>query len=282
MLAIEIIEGCNFKCYFCKAKDVDRTVFMDLDLFKRIILEAKEMGIDKLKLTPGRGEPFLHPDIYEMLDFVSLHMKEALLFTNATAINVSKLKQINMSKIILGVSQYGITPEKFNELTAMDEKLFDKFNRRIQEMRDAGIVFDMHRRDEGYVFDWAESPAPDAFNFNVKCQYHQQPKIFYNGDITFCNFARENMPTSKSIFYMNLNTVSLREALESPLRWKFFDTQSICAKHCSSFDRSCYNEHTIVSLKLLNKAKKNYETSTTVVDQQYLEIENEIIQSTKQ
>ena len=164
----------------------------------------------------------------------------------------------------------------------MDENLFNKFNRRIQQLRDAGIVFDMHRRDEGYVFDWVESPAPDAFNFNVKCQYHQQPKIFYNGDVTFCNFTRENMPDSKSIFYMNLNKVSLREALESPLRWKFFDTQSICANHCSSFDRSCYNEHTIVSLKLLSAAHKNYDIAKEETDQKYLEIENEIIQSTKQ
>jgi molybdenum cofactor biosynthesis enzyme MoaA len=45
MLAIEILEFCNFRCYFCKAKDITQPKFMSLDLFKRIIIEAKELGI---------------------------------------------------------------------------------------------------------------------------------------------------------------------------------------------------------------------------------------------
>lgn len=97
MIVVEILEYCNFKCYFCKAKDITEPKYMPLDLFKRIILEAKEMGITEIDLIPAKGEPFLHPDIYEMLDFLNTHMKHTIVFSNATAINVNKLKHVGMN-----------------------------------------------------------------------------------------------------------------------------------------------------------------------------------------
>lgn len=277
MIVIEILEGCNFKCYFCKAKDLTENKYMPLDLFKRIVLEAKALGITEVDLIPSKGEPFLHPDIYEMLAFLNEHMKYTIVFTNATAINVNKLKTVPMNHIKLCVSYYGATPEKFKELTAMDKNLFDAVHKRLVQLDENGITYNLERRDYGYEFDHPGVVNTDTMDPKVKCHFHSMPKITANGDVYFCKFVRDNTPNGDRAAYANLNNVSLKQALEDPVRYKFFDSQSICINHCSSFSRTCYKE-SIISFKLMATSKKNYTANPELVDQQYIEIENASVQ----
>jgi MoaA/NifB/PqqE/SkfB family radical SAM enzyme len=280
MIVIDIIEYCNFKCYFCKAKDITEPKYMPLDLFKRIILEAKEMGITEIDLIPSKGEPFLHPDIYEMLAFLNEHMKYTIVFTNATAVNVKKLKQVPLNNIKLNVSYYGATPEKFKELTAMDKNLFDIVHKRLEEMTNGGIHYNLERRDYGYVFNHTGSPPTEKLDPKVKCHFHSMPKIMANGDVVFCKFVKDNTPPNEKIAFANLHNTSLKDALEDPIRYKFFDSQSICVNHCSSFSRTCYKE-SISSFKIMAASKRNYTANQELVDQQYEEIERETIQRAK-
>ena len=281
MLVIEIIELCNFKCYFCKAKDLEKSTYMPLDLFKRIILEAKAMGITEVDLIPAKGEPFLHPDIYEMLDFVNQHMEYSIIFTNATPINVPKLASLRLNKVNLNVSYYGDTPEKFNEMTGASESLFNIVHDKIDKMKASGIRFNVERRDYGYVFNYPGSPKTESMDPSVKCHFHSMPKIMANGDVVFCKFVKDNTPENDKVAFANLHTTSLKDALEDPIRYKFFDSQSICINHCSSFSRTCYKE-SIVSFKIMAASKKNYTANKEVVDNQYEEIEHATIQRAEQ
>jgi MoaA/NifB/PqqE/SkfB family radical SAM enzyme len=281
MIVVEIIEYCNFKCYFCKAKDITEPQFMSLDLFKKIILEAKAMGITEIDLIPAKGEPFLHPNIYEMLDFVNTHMKHTIVFTNVTAVNVKKLKDVGMNNIKFCVSYYGDTPEKFKELTGMDKNLFDIVHRRLEELDEAGIRYNLERRDRNYIFNYTGVVAEEKFDPQLKCHFHSMPKILTNGDVVFCKFVKDNTPFNEKLAFANVNTVSLKQALEHPLRYKFFDSQSICLNHCSSFSRTCYKE-SIVSFKLMANSKKSYLENRETTDQQYEEIERETVQRAQQ
>lgn len=146
MISIEFMEGCNFRCYFCSAQHVEKNIYMDLGLFKHIILQAKELGIDRVSLTPCRGEPFLHPDVYEILDFANSHMKHVHMITNATAINVQRIKEVNLSNTSLGVSYYGQTPERFKELTRTNNHLFNTFHKRLAELTEANIPHSLQKR----------------------------------------------------------------------------------------------------------------------------------------
>lgn len=281
MIVVEIIEFCNFKCYFCKAKDIKEPKYMPLELFKRIILEAKEMGITEIDLIPAKGEPFLHPDIYEMLEFVNEHMKYAIIFTNASAINVPKLANTKMNNIKLCVSYYGATTEKFNELTGMSQNLFDIVHRKLKEMDDLGIRYHLERRDYGYEFNYTGTVINEEFDPKLKCRFHSMPKIMANGDVVFCKFVKDNTPPNDKVAFANLHNTSLKDALTDPIRYKFFDSQSICVKHCSSFSRTCYKD-SIVSFKLMAASKKKYLADPVIVDAQYQEIERETLQRTQQ
>jgi MoaA/NifB/PqqE/SkfB family radical SAM enzyme len=276
MIVIEIIEYCNFKCYFCKAKDITEPKYMTLDLFKRIILEAKEIGITEIDLIPSKGEPFLHPDIYEMLSFLNEHMKYTIVFTNATAINVSKLSKIPMHNINLCVSYYGDTTEKFKELTSMNKNLFDIVHKRLREMDSHGINYKLERRDYGYEFNYSGTKKTEKLDPKLKCHFHSMPKIMTNGDVVFCKFVKDNTPPNEKLAFDNLYKTSLREALTNPIRYKFYDSQSICINHCNSFSRTCYKE-SMINFKLMSESKKKYISNKEPIDEQYKEIEREIV-----
>jgi hypothetical protein len=77
------------------------------------------------------------------------------------------------------------------------------------------------------------------------------------------------------VAFANLNTTSLKDALENPIRYKFFDSQSICIKHCNSYNATCYKED-IVSFKILSNSKKQYLKEQSTIDAQYKIMENNI------
>lgn len=253
---------------------------MPIDLFKRIILEAKEMGITNIDLIPSKGEPFLHPDIYEMLAFLNEHMKYTIVFTNTTAINIQKLKTVPMNNINLCVSYYGATPEKFKELTHMDKNLFDIVHLKLADLDANGINYNLERRDYGYKFSHPGMILTKDFDPKLKCHFHTMPKILANGDVLFCKFVKDNIASGDKVAFTNLNNVSLKTALEDPIRYKFFDSQSICINHCSSFSRSCYKE-SLNDFKIMAASKKNYTINSAPVDAQYAEIERDIVHLAK-
>lgn len=276
MISIEIIEGCNFKCYFCAAKDIDKYKFMDLDIFKRAVLEAKEIGIKTVDMIPSRGDPFIHPNIYEMLDFINEHMEEILIFTNATPVNVKKLKKVNLSRTIFSISLYGKTEERFIELTETDSVMFEKFNKRLKELDKAGIKYNIERRDKGYTFDVHQTTKRD-FNASQKCKFHHIPKILVDGDVTFCRTAW----SANGLAIGNLHDRSLNDLLTDPLRYKFMDSQSICEHACDSYEINCNTKQTFAAMKTMALSKVRYVQDDINVDKQYKRLEDEIIQRTK-
>ena len=68
-----LTEGCNLRCRHCWIApkyqgDGNSYPALDLDLFKSIIEQAKPLGLTGVKLTGG--EPLLHPQIHEILEYI--------------------------------------------------------------------------------------------------------------------------------------------------------------------------------------------------------------------
>jgi SynChlorMet cassette radical SAM/SPASM protein ScmF len=65
--------GCNLRCRHCWIEPKYQTEArsypaLDLDLFRSIIKQAKPLGLSCVKLTGG--EPLLHPQIKDILEFI--------------------------------------------------------------------------------------------------------------------------------------------------------------------------------------------------------------------
>lgn len=279
MIHIDVIEHCNFKCYFCAAKDITTPRFMDVDLFKRLVREASDMGVNELNMVPMKGEPFLHPNIYEMLDYASQFMKMVNIFSNATAIDVDKMRAVNMSKVVLNISQYGNTLDEFCELTQMAPRMWDIFHMRLRELSAAGIKHTIFIRTKDYDFDYDDHRGANVVEFDgsYKCKYHHQPRVYPNGDVAFCLFVESETSGAKSVMYGNIATASVADVLTHPIRYKFYESQQICKDFCQSHNRDCLNRVNMSTTKLIHISKQNYAINKQETDNKYADMYTDIV-----
>jgi SynChlorMet cassette radical SAM/SPASM protein ScmF len=80
-----LTEGCNLRCRHCwiapkYQSEGNSYRTLDLDLFKSIIEQAKPLGLTGVKLTGG--EPFLHPQINEILEYIQAEDLQLTVETN--------------------------------------------------------------------------------------------------------------------------------------------------------------------------------------------------------
>ena len=102
-----ITEGCNLRCSHCwinppheKDNKAEKFPFVSLDLFKRIVSQAKELGMFSVKLTGG--EPLIHPEIEAILDYIKEQELSLSIETNGTMCTpelVDKIKKCNCKGI---------------------------------------------------------------------------------------------------------------------------------------------------------------------------------------
>jgi len=112
-LILEPVSACNLRCPFCWQIDEKFTSskqmgMMKLELFKKIIDEAVDSGTEAITLT-CRGEPTLHPQIGEMLEYCSGKFIEFKMNTNATKLNEKLIHQIlksGMTDLVFSVDSY--------------------------------------------------------------------------------------------------------------------------------------------------------------------------------
>lgn len=81
-LCFEIIERCPNECKFCSSNScISKDKIIKFDDFKRVIdYFMSEGGIEELSLSGG--EPFLHPDLFEMVEYSKSLGIRTVIFTS--------------------------------------------------------------------------------------------------------------------------------------------------------------------------------------------------------
>jgi MoaA/NifB/PqqE/SkfB family radical SAM enzyme len=79
-ILLDISGFCNLDCIYCRrfsfwnkeywgGTNLDLRRFLDLEVIKNVLFEAKEMGTETVLLVGG-GEPTLHPDFLKIISFI--------------------------------------------------------------------------------------------------------------------------------------------------------------------------------------------------------------------
>jgi len=102
-IQIEITNDCNYKCLMCPNKDMTRPVgYMDFKLFKKVVDESYK--ISKGINFSFFGEPTLHPNFLEYLEYLKNRPKSCKVIINSNMSNITskiyeKFIRINLSSL---------------------------------------------------------------------------------------------------------------------------------------------------------------------------------------
>lgn len=94
VLMLSPTDHCNLNCKICWRLKKDATFNQPPSNFlKKIIKEAKEMGVETIDLTGG-GEPFLRKDILEIMNLIKKLGMKGVITTNATLLKKKYIENI--------------------------------------------------------------------------------------------------------------------------------------------------------------------------------------------
>ncbi len=98
---IEPTNFCNAKCRMCPHVVMTRSKqHMDMGMFRKIIDEMDENGLKELLLLHF-GEPLLHPNIFDMIDYVDSKSNLGVVFfsTNGIMLDEDKIHRLLSSRL---------------------------------------------------------------------------------------------------------------------------------------------------------------------------------------
>jgi len=140
-MAIELTSGCNLRCVYCyRESGPERYEKLPTQELLATLKSLAQHGIRVIELTGG--EPFVHPDFLEILNFCVNHFELVAILTNGCLINEGSTRKIAQckSKIIVSISLNGSNPKIHDALTRV-EGSFKKTTKAIHLLADKDIRF---------------------------------------------------------------------------------------------------------------------------------------------
>jgi MoaA/NifB/PqqE/SkfB family radical SAM enzyme len=135
---IELTRHCNLKCKFCysaSGKPLDNE--LSSKEIKRIISDAKDLGVKTITLTGG--EPLLHPNFFEIVDFARSKDIIVQIFSNGTLINSDAAKKLFSYHVFPCVSIESIQAEVHDNMVGV-KGTYEKMFQGIKNLIDVGYT----------------------------------------------------------------------------------------------------------------------------------------------
>ncbi|MBU1248326.1 MAG: radical SAM protein [Proteobacteria bacterium] len=146
---IEVSSKCQLVCEHCfrQYMDIVENDLMPLKMYKKIVAECGEHGLFTLKFSM-RGEPLLHPDIVEMVDFAKKSgVKEVWINTNGGMITeelARGLMQAGVDWITMSFDGLGEHYERVRKPLKYEESLAKlKVLRRVRDELGANTLLNV-------------------------------------------------------------------------------------------------------------------------------------------
>lgn len=119
-LCFEIIQTCPNNCLFCSScAGMDKNTIIDINTFKRTIDHFMNLGgIEEISFSGG--EPFLHPNLFEMIEYCKSFGIRVVLFTSGVKRN-KQLSLEEMEQLRQSIFEY------YSKVKDLPEELINKY-----------------------------------------------------------------------------------------------------------------------------------------------------------
>lgn len=121
-ISIEIIRKCPNRCIHCSSFSTEScSEIIPFDIFKQVITEAVEMGLQTVCFSGG--EPFLHPDIVKMIEFVHSRGLNSYVYTSGIYMDELERRGPIPDRILEKIA--GKVTKIIYNIEAAEEKTYD-------------------------------------------------------------------------------------------------------------------------------------------------------------
>lgn len=134
MLSVWLSQVCNLRCSYCLYSDYNKEVskFIDTRKFIEFINEIASLGIESVEFSGG-GEPMLHPDFYQIAEFIKFKGLKVGVLTNGTVI--TDIDRLVKTFSYIRISLDAIDEEKYNQLKSPIAKdVYENVKTNIKEL----------------------------------------------------------------------------------------------------------------------------------------------------
>ena len=134
-LALNLSSYCNYRCPYCfvglydlNKPDSD----LSLDKMKTLLDEAKELGAKTL-VIPGRGEPFLDKNFWNVIEYATLLGYWVVIYTNGFHLDVEKIQRIKQLSVSLYLKTDSFDHAIYEEMVGIKNS-YSKFMRNLSTL----------------------------------------------------------------------------------------------------------------------------------------------------
>lgn len=151
-LSFEIIQRCPNNCIYCSSNSNYKAEhIIQYSTYKRVIDEAIELGLSKLCISGG--EPFLHPDLIEFVEYAKKRGLEVYIYTSGIIFNTlseydsidksifEKLKNTGLDRIIYNVQS---SEEDLYDYIMGTKGCFSLMKNSIKNSIEVGLFSELH------------------------------------------------------------------------------------------------------------------------------------------
>lgn len=128
----EILSDCNLRCKHCYNSSGTNNNMLNMSTIENVVKEMKAINCKKFALSGG--EPFLHPEIWDIMDCLCTEDFNIALVTNGTLINEFIVDKICKYKFTLQVSLNGSSAK--NDDIIRGKGSFDKTMKGLYLIKD--------------------------------------------------------------------------------------------------------------------------------------------------
>ena len=136
-LALFITNRCNIKCSPCPlvnsknlSKNFTKTDDISMDRFRWIVNKFSKV----LMIEITGGEPFLHNNIFEMIDYIHERKIKIKIPTNGTVIHNVLDKIVHSPISIFNISLNALSSQEYTQFTGVSEKVYNMLLKDISEL----------------------------------------------------------------------------------------------------------------------------------------------------